>query len=253
MHVSIITPITTKGELSADQIKSLCQNGLTVSVTTLDYGPLSIGTRVDTAFVIPGMIATAQREEERGAKAIVIDCKGDPGMDVLREVVDIPVLGVTQTSMAICASLADRLGIVTILDRTIPMIEDLVNHYGHKGRYTGCRSVNVSSLEVKPRLEEVKDMLAEEALEMVKNEGADAVILGCTGFIGCAEAVKDRLHAEGFNVPVVEPLPATLFSAIPLIRLNLTQSRKSFPKYEARLTLGYDFLGLSKAPSAKLQ
>lgn len=46
---------------------------------------------------MPGMIAAVQREVQKGADSIVIDCFGDIGLEVLREVVDIPVLGVAQT------------------------------------------------------------------------------------------------------------------------------------------------------------
>lgn len=188
------------------------------------------------------MIAVARREEQRGAQALVIDCMGDPGLEILREVVDIPVLGVTQTSMALCTGLADSFGIVTILDRTIPLIEGLVDTYGHRGRYVGCRAVDVPSLEIRARLQEVTRDLAVRALSLVRDDGAHAIVLGCTGFIGCADAIRERLLGEGFDVPVVDPLPATVFSAIPLVRLGLAQSRRSFPKYEAKQAAGYEFL-----------
>ncbi len=242
MNITVIQPITTKGDLTRDEVQSLSQNGLMVSIRTLNFGPSSIESRVDNAFAVPEMIAIAQREEKLGAKALVIDCATDTGLATLREVVDIPVLGVAQTSMAICASLADSFGVITILNQTVPMIKELVDLYGHKGRCVGCRSVDVPSLEVKSRIGVVKDRLAAEALQLVKDEGADAIMLGCTGFIGCAEAISNRLRSEGFNVPVVDPLPATVFSTIPLIHLNLTHSRKSFPKHDAKPLIGYDFL-----------
>jgi hypothetical protein len=71
--VTIIQPITT-GDLTPNQIQTLCQNGLTVSVTTLTSGPSQTESRVDTAFAIPAMIAFARREEKLGAQALVIDC-----------------------------------------------------------------------------------------------------------------------------------------------------------------------------------
>jgi allantoin racemase len=241
MHVTVIQPISIKGLRSDDELKSLCQNGLTVSGISLDTGPPSIESRVDEALAVPGMIAAAQQAEKDGAAALVIDCMLDPGLGPLREVVDIPVLGVAQVSMSICASLANKFGIVTVLGRIAPILDELVTIYGHKHRYVGCRSVEVPVLEIHKRMDKMRDGLAQHALELVRNNGAEAILLGCTGFMGCAEGIRKKLLAEGINVPVVDPMPTTVFSAITLIQQGLSHSQLSFPKHEVRLCKGYEF------------
>ncbi|OQE42065.1 hypothetical protein PENCOP_c004G07495 [Penicillium coprophilum] len=239
MQISIIQPITTPVDLDSQELEGLCKNGITCSVVNLHTGPCSVESRTDKAFAIPGMIAAAQREVQNGVDAIVIDCFGDPGLDVLREVVDIPVLGVAQTSMNICASLADTFGVVTILKESIPIITDAVNAYGHKGRFVGCRAIDMRSLEIKGQVNEMTNRLAEQALSLVRDQNAHSIILGCTGFIGCAEEIRKRLELSGFNVPVVDPLPVTVFSAIPLLQMGLKQSRESYPKHKPKEIKGY--------------
>ncbi|EFQ96940.1 hydantoin racemase [Nannizzia gypsea CBS 118893] len=239
MRISIIQPVSTPVDLSSEELEGLCKNGITCSVVNLNTGPISVESRTDKAFAIPGLIAAAQREAQKGADAIVIDCFGDPGLDALREVVDIPVLGVAQTSMNICASLADTFGVVTILNASIPIIKDSVKAYGHDGRFVGCHAIDMRSLEIKGEVDEMTNRLAEHALALVRDKGAHSIILGCTGFIGCAEEIKKRLERSGFDVPVVDPMPATVFSAIPLLRLSLKQSRESYPRSAIKETKGY--------------
>lgn len=239
MRISIIQPITSPIDLSSEELEGLCKNGITCSVVNLNTGPCSIESRTDKAFAVPGMIATAQQEVQNGADAIVIDCFGDPGLDVLREVVDIPVLGVAQTSMNICASLADTFGVVTILKESIPVIIDSVNAYGHKDRFVGCQAIDMRSLEIKGQVNEMANRLAEQALSLVRDKGAHSIILGCTGFIGCAGEIRKRLEHSGFDIPVVDPMPVTVFSAIPLLRMGLTQSKESYPRHRPKKTKGY--------------
>jgi allantoin racemase len=241
MHVTVIVPISTEGLRNDGELRSLCRNGLTVSGVSLASGPPSIESRVDEAFAIPGMLAAAAQAEKDGAEALVIDCMGDPGLGALREAVDIPVLGVAQTSMAICSSLAHSFGIVTVLSRIAPMLNDRVTLYGHESRYAGCRWVDVPVLDIHKRMDEVQQGLATHALQLVR-DGAEAIILGCTGFMGCAEAIRKQLRAEGFVVPVVDPMPTTVSFAAGLVQHGLSHSQLSFPKREVKLYKGYDFL-----------
>ena len=43
----------------------------------------------------------------------------------------------------------------------------------------------------------------EEAVKAVEDDGAEAIIFGCTGLLGCAEAVRKGLLAKGIDVPVI--------------------------------------------------
>jgi allantoin racemase len=241
MNVTVIIPISTEGLRDDDELRSLCRNGLTVCGVALHSGPPSIESRVDEAFAIPGMVVAAEQAERNGADALVIDCMGDPGLGALREAVSIPVLGVAQTSMSICANLSHSFGIVTVLGRIAPMLNDLVTLYGHADRYAGCRWVNVPVLEIHQRMDEVQDGLTQHALELVR-DGAASIILGCTGFMGCAEAIRKKLRAEGFAVPVVDPMPTTVSFASTLIQHGLSHSQMSFPRREVKPYKGYEFL-----------
>jgi allantoin racemase len=128
-----------------------------------------------------------------------------------------------------------------VLGRVAPLLNDLVTLYGHEDRYVGCRWVDVPVLEIHKRLGEVQDGLAKHALQLVR-DGAGGIILGCTGFMGCAESIRKQLRAEGFAVPVVDPMPTTVSVAATLIQHGLSHSQVSFPKREVKPYKSYEFL-----------
>jgi allantoin racemase len=242
MHITVITPIVTDSFSGADEFASLGRDGLTVSGVSLRSGPRSLESRVDDAFAVPGMILAARQAQKDGADALVIDCMDDPGLGALREMVDIPVLGVAQTSMAICTSLAHSFGIVTVVSGGV--FRDQVALYGYDRQFAGCRWVETPVLELHERMDEVQVEVSQLALQLVR-DGAASIILGCTGFVGCAEAIRKVLRAEGLEVPVVDPLPTTVSFAATLIQNGLSHSKVSFPKWEAKPYKGYESLDLT--------
>jgi allantoin racemase len=247
MRVTVITPVYTDGLRTDDDLKTLCRPWLTVSGVCLTSGPASIQSRVDEAFAVPGIIAAAKEAQAAGADALVIDCMAAPGLGAVREAVDIPVLGAAETSMGVCAILGARnFGVVSVLDRVKPLFDEMVTRYGYESWYAGCRSVDIPVLELHERMEEVKEQLAKHALELVR-DGAGAVILGCTGFMGCAEAIREKLQAQGINVPVVDPTHATVSIAAMMVQQGLSHSKTNFPKWDFKEPYhGYNFL--SKPP-----
>ncbi len=232
VHVRVLVPVTPSGPRSEDDLAGLGGPGITLSCAFIPEGPPSIESRFDEVFSVPWLLALAVEAERDGADALVIDCMGDPGLAPLREAVGIPVLGVAQTAMSTAAMLAQRFGVVTVLDRTTPMVNELVDVYGHGRQYVGCASIGVPVLRIHDDIGKVQADLAEAAVGLVERREAAAIILGCTGFLGCAAAIRARLLEAGHDVPVIDPVPTAVAMAAALARLGLSQSRISHPAYE---------------------
>ena len=71
-------------------------------------GPASIESAHDAALVVPELIRLAPLAEARGVEAIIIGCYSDPGIEALRELVDIPVVGPGAASLHLAAQLGTR-------------------------------------------------------------------------------------------------------------------------------------------------
>jgi allantoin racemase len=232
VHVRVLVPVTSTGLRNAEDLVNVGGPGTVLSSAFIPEGPPSIESRFDEVFSVPWLIALALKAERDGVDAIVIDCMGDPGLGPLREAVGIPVLGVAQTAMSTAAMLAQRFGVVTVLDRTTSMMNELVDLYGFHRHYVGCSPIGIPVLRIHDDPAKVRSDLADAALRLVREKEAAAIILGCTGFLGCAEAIKSRLLEAGYDIPVIDPVPTAVTVAAALAALGLSQSRISYPAFE---------------------
>jgi len=87
-------------------------------------------------------IKNAVRAEQEGYSAIAISHFQDAGLAEVKSVVDIPVLGLGETSLLHACTLGRKLGLITINPVFIPWHEDQVIRYGLERRVVGVRAVN---------------------------------------------------------------------------------------------------------------
>ncbi len=240
MIIELITPIVTRGVRTLDDIEPLMHSGLNISHSLLDSGPSSIESKFDEALAVPDTLKQAMQAENTGASAIVIDCMGDPGLHACREVVSIPVLGAGQTAMHLANLLGNRFAFITVLDRIRPIIEDLIGAYGIREKYASFQAVDIPVLDLSRDGEALNAALAEKALRSIEEDGADVVVLGCTGFLGCAEAMRAALRSAGHEVPVIDPIPATVGIAEALVKAGLSHSKRTYPAPGAKPVKGYE-------------
>jgi allantoin racemase len=192
----------------------------------------------------PGTIARVIEAEREGADAVVIDCMGDPGLFGARECVGIPVLGPMQTAMGIAAMMGHKFSVVTVLSRILPMIENEAAVYGMSGKLASARSVDIPVLELEKDLAAIKRALIAEAKRAVLDDGADYIIFGCTGMLGCADAVRNGLLRDGLDVPVIDPVPVTVNVAAALVRSRLAHSKRAYPQPPKKNVVGYADIGI---------
>jgi allantoin racemase len=241
----LITPIITKDLRQLDDVKELERPDLEVRHSLLDEGPASIESEFDEALSIPDTIKKAIVAEKNGANAIVIDCMGDPGLDACREVVSIPVLGPCQTSLHVASSLSHSFAFVTVLERIRPLIHCLVAKYGLEKSYKSFRAVDIPVLEIHKDISKVNDALEQEAIKAIQEDGAESIIFGCTGFLGCVDMLRSGLNKNGIDVPIIDPVPLTIHVADALVKSGLSHSKLTYPKPGKKEIIGYDIPGFS--------
>ncbi|BCP54452.1 Asp/Glu/hydantoin racemase [Kaistia sp. 32K] len=241
IDVRVLSPITTKGFRKPADLVALNYAGLTVSHSQIETGPGSIESEFETAMSVPGTVEKAIEAEREGADAIVIDCMGDPGLRATREVVSIPVLGPAETAMHVAAMLGHRFSVITVLRRLRAQFENEAAVYGLSTKLASVRHVNIPVLELEDDLVNTRARLVEQAVIAVEQDGAEAIIFGCTGLMGCAAAVREGLLARGIDVPVIDPIPTAVSIAAALARVGLSQSKLTFPMPPKKELVGYGF------------
>jgi len=249
-HIRLITPITTAGFRDADALSSLQGPSLRVSVAQIDRGPASIESAYETAFAEPATILKIIEAEREGVDAVVIDCMADPALAAGREAVSIPVLGPSQTSMHLAAMLGHSFSVLTVLPRMRAQFETLAAVYGLTGKLASTRAVDIPVLELETDLAETRRQLVGAAEKAVREDGAHAIVFGCTGLMGCAAAVRRGLLEKGIDVPVIDPVPAALRLAGALVDSGLAHSKLTSPPPPDKAMPGYPGAPVRFSPAA---
>lgn len=240
MEIRLITPIVGDVEFDLEPLQRVLRPDSKLTVVQITRGPASIECEYDEALAVPDTVRLIVEAEQQGADAAVINCMGDPGLKPAREKVRIPVLGPAESSMHLASVLAHKFSIVTVLDRIIPIAEDLAAIYGVREKMASVRSVEIPVLDLEKDREQMVRRLAEESAKAIEEDGAHIIIFGCTGMTGFAEAVESRLREMGYaDVPVMDPLVAAVKLAEALVDLNLSHSKQTYPFPPAKKIVGY--------------
>ena len=121
------------------------------------------------------------RAQEEGYDAFAVGHFQDSGLMESKSVVDIPVLGLGETTMLHACTLARKTGLVTIHPVFIPWHEEQIAAYGLGSRMTGVRAMTTSPLDYVAAIsdrsvyESIRDQFVAQAQPFV-DEGVDALI-----------------------------------------------------------------------------
>jgi allantoin racemase len=195
-----------------------------LEVVNIQKGPASIESGFDEMLAAPGIVENVVRAEKEGCDGVFIDCFGDPGVVAAREMVGIPVVGAFQPAALTACALAGRWSVVTVLKNVVPMLRDLARRLGVESNIASVRDIDTPVLELQDKGVFQKRLLA-QIDKAVSEDGAEAVILGCTGMIGVAKSLEREMAAAGKPVPVVDPTAAALGYLQLVIRGGLSHSK----------------------------
>lgn len=232
-RIHILTPITGADAYAPSEFADIVGTSATISCSAISRGPASIENVADEVMAGPEILRSCLALAADGIDAIVIDCFGDPGVTAARELLSIPVVGPGQSSLHRAAMLAERIGVVTMLDNVLPLVRDLGLRAGLDGRLCSVRALDIPVLALEG--EHFTQALREQALAAVRDDGAEALILGCTGMFGVSERLSSELSREiGKYIPVVDPIRSAVLDAVALARLGLSHSKLAFIDPPAR-------------------
>ena len=196
-----------------------------VQVVDVPEGPASIESMCEEYLSVPATMRRAVELEEEGCAAVILGCFGDPGLDGLRELVSVPVVGPGEASALVAASLGHRFSIITVTDSIVPAIERQVRNAGVGGKLASVRAVGIPVLELHGDRERTIEATIEVSRRAITEDRADTLIVGCMsmGFLGVGESVAQEL-----GVPVLNPAKVSLKYAEALVGSGLTHSRRAF-------------------------
>jgi len=209
-------------------------------IDSLPEGTASIEDAYDEALNIPYILAKIGEAESKNCSAAIIDCFGDPGLDAARELVRIPVIGVAQSASHLAAQLAPRFSIINTVPEFVRIDHELMLKYGLSQQLASVVTIDVPVLALESQRGRTVRILASAIQKAVREDGAQAVVLGCTGMSSLMAATKKRLATKGLHVPIVEPVRAAVYTAAAWVLGGLTHSKEAYmlPRAKRRI-VGY--------------
>lgn len=216
MRILLINPNIS--ESVSDLIRSeACRSaspGTEVEVLTAPFGVAYIETRFEALL---GGYAAAQLAGEHHARydAVVVAAFGDPGLSALREVLPVPVTGMTEAALASAHLLGRRISIIAISQRIQAWYREVVEGYGFGSRLASIRALDRPISAIGGVQQEHAQALRELAERAVREDGAEVIILAGAPLAGLARSLHGQLP-----VPVVDGVSSAMRHAETLVALR---------------------------------
>jgi len=231
MKIRVIAPIISD-EFNSEILEEASQfkaPDMEIDVVNLSRGPASIESHYDEILAAYHVVELVRQAEKDGIEGVFVDCFGDPGVDAARELVGIPVVGGFQPAVLTASLVAGKWSVVTVLQSVVPMINDLARKLGVEKNMVSVRDIDTPVLELTDK-GLMERRLLESIQKAVHDDGAEAIVLGCTGMLGLADRLEKDLAKKGVSVPVIDPTTSAIGFLEMLIRRNVTQSSLTYPR-----------------------
>ncbi len=215
MRLLVVNSNTTDGVTAriADCARAAASPGTEITAISAPFGLPLIVSRAD--WLIAGPATLAALSAHRGTyDAAIIACFGDPGLDAAKELLDVPVLGISEAAFHAACMFGRRFGIVSFTAALRPMFEDVLAHHGLAARCAGFRMGPPFAGDPGRVAEERRDLLLDLCRQSVEQDGAEAVILAGGPLAGIAPALAPHVA-----VPLVDGTAAAVRLAEAMVGL----------------------------------
>lgn len=224
MKITLINPNTSRAMTTkiAAAAREVAGPGVEiVGVCSVD-GPDAIESHVDEAYASVAVVEMIRNDQlTGGSDAYVIACFGDPGLDAARELVDVPVIGIAEAAMHVATISGRSFGIVTTLSRTLGRAQDLLHRYGFEKACVAAYGSGIPVLAFKDSDPASFEAVAEWCQRVVREDGADVVVLGCAGMADLCHRLTARV-----GVPVIDGVAAAVGMASAMVRMGAGTSKR---------------------------
>jgi allantoin racemase len=209
--------------------------GTEIVAVTADFGAAIIGTRAEQAIAEHAAVVLGARHAP-GCDAEVIAVSYDTGLKALREMLPIPVVGMTEAALLTACMLGGPIGLISLGRRVWPMYRELIDAYGFTGRVAGSQVLENSSAYRPGDTEALDAELVTAAQQLIAQDGAETIVVLGAVTAGAARRIEDRVP-----VPVLDGMRCAIPQAELLARLGVRKpTAGSYAAAGERLTRGLD-------------
>ncbi|MDN5762592.1 MAG: aspartate/glutamate racemase family protein [Microlunatus sp.] len=221
MRILVVNVNTTESmtEGIGRTARSVAGPGTEIVALTPLFGADSVEGNYESYLAAIAVMETVRRYEQP-FDAVIQAGYGEHGREGLQELLDVPVVDITEAAASTAQFLGHKYSVVTTLDRAVPLIEDRLKLAGLDARCASVRASGLGVLELEADPHAAVEAIAAESVRAVQEDHAEVICLGCGGMAELNERVKART-----GVPIVDGVAAAVTIAESLVRLGLTTSK----------------------------
>ncbi|HEY7491912.1 MAG TPA: aspartate/glutamate racemase family protein [Candidatus Tectomicrobia bacterium] len=211
--ILVVNPNTSPEMTAAIHRVAQTAVGNSANVVTLhsQRGPHTIEGALDAALGVAGMLEVVAAYPH-SFDAVVVACFGDPGVDALRMLVRVPVVGIGAASFMQAAFIGQRFAIVTPAVGTPERYAAVTASMGLTRQFLGTYQTSLSVADFESGDPVVLETLVFQAQQAVK-DGAECLLFGCAGI---ADQICDI--AERVGVLCMASVAAGVTQAMACVR-----------------------------------
>jgi allantoin racemase len=190
--ILVINPNTSQEMTAAIDRVGQAAAGSDARVVTLcsRQGPHTIEGALDAALGTAGMLECVAAYAAP-FDAVVVACFGDPGVDALRMLVRVPVVGIGAASFTQASFSSQRFAIVTPSIGTAERYAAVAASMGLSRQFLGTYQTQLSVADFESDDPSVIETLVFHAQQAVK-DGAECLLFGCAGIADQIREIEDR-------------------------------------------------------------
>jgi len=222
MKLLIINPNISKSlsELIEQEAALSIAKDTEITVLTAEFGVAYIETRAEAQIAGYAVMQLAA-EHYQDYDAIIVAAFGDPGLEALREILPIPVIGMTEAALASASQLGGKISIIAISQRIQAWYRETAEREGYSTRLASIRALDETLDDISAVQENQGERLIQLANEAITRDGADVLILAGAPLAGLARSVRAKLP-----VPALDGVSCAVKQAEALVQLYPDQTSR---------------------------
>ncbi|MCR5980612.1 Asp/Glu/hydantoin racemase [Gordonia jinghuaiqii] len=240
MRILVANVNTTESmtEAIADSARSVASPGTEIVGITPRFGAESCEGNFES-YLAAIAVMDAILAYPEPYDAVIQAGYGEHGREGLQELLEVPVVDITEAAASTAIYLGHKFSVVTTLDRTVPLIEDRLKLAGLDQRCASVRASGLGVLELESDPVRAVKAIVEQSRLAVADDKAEVICLGCGGMAELEEQVR-----AATGVPIVDGVRSAVTIAEGLVRMGLSTSkvRTYAPPREKKIT-GWPFNG----------
>jgi allantoin racemase len=169
--------------------------------------------------------------EADGFHAVVPFGTLDAGVEIARNLVNIPVVGAGQSVLHLGAQLSHRLGVIAYEDKSIPFMRKQMHAWRVADCVVAIRGIGIPLPESNKNRTAMRGRFLDVARELIENHGAELIVPMGVTMVPVQYSPEEM--AQELGVPVMDALMTSIQTAEMMVRMGLAHSTKTYPRPRA--------------------